>query len=297
MRLAQERRRGGGVRGRDGHVPHAIEETIRADDAFVRPRRFFFRRRDEERVDALGVGAEARDEIVGRDNVELRLRHLRQFGRYRLPGRLAHELVAAALHIVERDPLSDGGAVALLDDHALVEQPRERLLEVAQPHVVQGVRDKARVQQMEDGVLDAADVLVDRQPAIDDGGVENLRVVARGNEARVVPRRVDEGVHGVSLAPRRAAAFRTGGVDKPRVPGQRIAFPPGERHIERQCHRQLLLGHRHHAALIAVEHRNGRAPVALARDEPVAQAVAHHPLTDAALFDDVDDLLDRFRRR
>ena len=43
--------------------------------------------------------------------------------------------------------------------------------------------------------------------------------------------------------------------------------------ILRQEDRQLLLRHRHRAAVVAVDDRDRRAPVALARDEPVAQPV------------------------
>ena len=56
-------------------------------------------------------------------------------------------------------------------------------------------------------------------------------------------------------------------------------FSSGERPVagdldaRRQHHRQLLLRHRHHAALRAVDHRDRRAPVALPRDAPVLDAV------------------------
>src|ERR1019366_2210066 len=43
----------------------------------------------------------------------------------------------------------------------------------------------------------------------------------------------------------------------------------------RQHHRQLIVGHRHVAALLAVNQRNRTSPVALARYAPVAQAPLH----------------------
>ena len=55
-------------------------------------------------------------------------------------------------------------------------------------------------------MLDAADILVDRQPAIDDARLGRRLRVRRG-EAGEIPGRVDEGVHRVGLAPRRAAAL------------------------------------------------------------------------------------------
>ena len=77
-------------------------------------------RAHEEDVEPQRVGAVALDELVGRDDVALRLRHLR--------------------------------AVAV--DHPLVEQARERLAEADQAEVVQHLREEARVQQVQDRVLD-----------------------------------------------------------------------------------------------------------------------------------------------
>ena len=58
----------------------------------------------------------------------------------------------------------------------------------------------------------------------------------------------------------------------------------GRRHdrVGRQDHRQVLVGHGHDAARVAVDHRDRRAPVALAADQPVADAVVDRSLTDAA---------------
>ena len=57
---------------------------------------------------------------------------------------------------------------------------------------------------------------------------------------------------------------------------------PVNLHILRQQHRQLIVRHRHDAAFLAIEHRDRRAPVALAADAPVAQAVVDGALPDAA---------------
>src|SRR3546814_9022821 len=70
-------------------------------------------------------------------------------------------------------------------------------------------RPEARVEQVEDRMFDAADILVDGQPARDHCGVE--RLVRRGaGEAEEIPARIDEGVERVGLAHRRAAARRAG---------------------------------------------------------------------------------------
>ena len=59
------------------------------------------------------------------------------------------------------------------------------------------------------------------------------------------------------------------------------------------AHRQLALGHRHLAALGAVDDRDRRAPVPLARDQPVAQAEVLGGPARAALLEDLDDAADR----
>ena len=56
-----------------------------------------------------------------------------------------------------------------------------------------------------------------------------------------------------------------------------------------QQDRQVLLRHRHQAAAIAVDHRDRRAPVALAGEQPVAQAVVDRPVPAPLLVEPVDD--------
>ena len=97
-------------------------------------------------------------------------------------------------------------------------------------------------------------------------------VVVRIEVAQIVPRRLEERVHRVALAARRPAAFRAGRVDERRIARERRAFA-GDRHVGRQQDRQLVVGDRHFAAALAVDDRNRRAPIALPRDEPIAQAV------------------------
>ena len=121
------------ARGRhvDAQPPQPAEEAVHALDALVGPVGVLVRRPDEEDVAARGVGAVALDVADRADHVALRLGHLRPVAR----------------------------------DHPLREEPLERLLEVEQPHVRQRLHEEARVHQVQDRVLDAADVLVDRHPA------------------------------------------------------------------------------------------------------------------------------------
>ncbi len=127
-------------------------------------------------------------------------------------------------------------------------------------------------------MLDAADILVDGEPMIDRGAVRRRLRVRRG-EAGEVPGRVDEGVHRVGLALGRAAALRTIDVAPRRMVVERIAGPV-EIDVVGKRHRQVLAPDRHHAAGRTMDHRDRAAPIALARDAPVAQAEIHLPLAD-----------------
>src|SRR5437879_1816713 len=79
-----------------------------------------------------------------------------------------------------------------------------------EPEVGQGLGVEPGVEQMEDGVGDTADVLVDRHPVLDQGLVEGHIGRPRVAEAKEVPRRVDEGVQGVGLPLRRPTARGAG---------------------------------------------------------------------------------------
>jgi hypothetical protein len=81
----------------------------------------------------------------------------------------------------------------------------------ARADVAERPGEKARVEQVQDRVGDAADVLIDRHEV---AAASRRRGSCRPRvaEAQEVPRRVDEGVHRVGLARRRAAADRAGRV-------------------------------------------------------------------------------------
>jgi hypothetical protein len=64
-------------------------------------------------------------------------------------------------------------------DHALGEQAGERLVEVEQAAGRHGAGVEARVEQVQDRVLDAADVLVDGQPVVGRGPLEGAILRSR----------------------------------------------------------------------------------------------------------------------
>ncbi len=126
---------------------------------------------------------------------------------------------------------------------------------------------------MQDRVLDAADVLVDRQPAID-GGAGGRRFRVRVGEAGEIPRRIDEGVHRVGLAQARLAAERAGDVLPRRVAVERVAgLVDGD--VIGKADGQVAFRNRHDAMVRAMDDGDRAAPVALARNAPVAQAIVH----------------------
>ena len=124
----------------------------------------------------------------GLDHVALRLRHLRAV--------LAHH-------------------------HALREQVRRRLVILDQPDIAHHLGEEARIDQVQNRVLDAADVLIDRKPLRDLRRIERRRAVVRIAVAVEIPGRIDERVHGV--ASRGAHRRRTWDTSRSRTTAHRPA--------------------------------------------------------------------------
>ena len=214
-------------------------------------------RAHEERVHSHRVGAVPVRVVQRVDDVALRLRHL--------------------------------GPVRA--DHPLVEEPGERLAERAHAHLVHDLGEEPRVEEVEHGMLDAADVLVDGQPVVGDGALERLLVVGRIGIADEVPGRVDERVHRVRLAEGRTAALRTGRVDPVLCGRERRAALRGDLGDVGQENGELVVRHGHLPTRGAVDDRDRTAPVALPREEPVAQAIPDRRLSEPALGEPGDDPL------
>src|SRR5579884_466440 len=151
---------------------HAAQEAVHAFDPGVVPIEIFLRRRGEERKQASRVGAVLIDDGLRIDYISLVLGH---FG-------------------------------AFTDDHALREQALHRFAVLDQPQIPHDLSEKAGIDQMQNGVLDAADVLVDRKPVTDLPGIEGPLAVVWVAIAVEIPRRIDEGIHGIRFAFRGASA-------------------------------------------------------------------------------------------
>ena len=179
----------------------------------------------------------------------------------------AAPLVLARIEMVEHHALTQQAGEGLVEGHqAAGRVGSHRALDIAHH-----AGPEARIEQMQHRMLDAADVLVHRHPVIG-AFVDHRRVVARRAVAHVVPGRIDEGVHGVGFAACGLAAGRADTLQEAFVFGQRIAAAVGYQ-IVWQHHRQLVIRHRDRTAVGAVDDRDRRAPIALARDAPVAQPV------------------------
>src|SRR5690606_18142706 len=94
-----------------------------------------------------------------------------------------------------------------MHDHALGEQTLERLLHVDMAGLSHGARKEARIEEMEDRMLDAADILIDGEPVIGRLRVGRIILPGRG-EAYEIPAGINERIHGVRLAARIGTALR-----------------------------------------------------------------------------------------
>ena len=128
-------------------------------------------------------------------------------------------------------------------------------------------------------MLDTANILADRQPRLYFVRIKWF-VAGLAGKTDEVPAGVGECIQRVGFAARR---FLTIGAFH-MLPG-RVAIKRVARHVETdilwQDNRQLRTRHRQHAAELAVDNRNRRAPIALAADTPVTQAVLRLPLAPA----------------
>src|SRR3954464_2860285 len=136
-------------------------------------------------------------------------------------------------------------------------------------------------------MLDTADILADRKPALGLGAVERP-ILGLAGEADEVPGGIDERVERVGLASTAAAARGAIHLRPGRVAVERIAGLI-EADIVRKHHRKLVARHRHGSAAVAMDDRDRSPPVTLARHAPVSQTPDDRPLAPAFLLGPGDD--------
>ena len=256
---------------------------MRALDPGVRPLQRLLGRCGEHHEETRGIGAVLLDQRLRVHAVVLRLGHGGQFVLERRAVGLEGGAGDLSLGVAPQVDLAFPEVVlaaalgfleeGVVEHHALGQQMGEGFAVVHQAQVAHHLGPEARIEQVQDGVFDTADVLVHRHPVI--GFVIDHAVAAElAGVARVVPGRIDEGVHGVGFTPCRLAA--PGAIDMQEIVAlaERIARAVGHA-VLGQHHRKLLVGYRHRTAVVAVDDGDRAAPVALARHAPVAQPPLH----------------------
>ncbi len=137
-----------------------------------------------------------------------------------------------------------------------------------------------------------ADIFVNRAHAVDQILIEGFLVIFIIDKTELVPAGADKGVQSVRVTQGRTLAGGTACLHKLLALAQGGFAIWCEGHIIRQFHRQLVFRYRNHATLVTVDNGDWCAPVALAGDQPVTQAVIYPGLAHAPGIETVQDGLD-----
>ena len=125
---------------------------------------------------------------------------------------------------------------------------------------------------MKNRVLHATYVLINStisKPVLSDFRVEGSVIVMCIGVTVEIPRGIHECVHGVCFALRRSAALWTPRIEIFRDPAERRTPCQRNVNVVGKNDGQIFLGNRNNAVLLAIEHWDRRAPVALAGDAPI----------------------------
>ena len=193
----------------------------------------------------------------------LRLRHLFK-QHFELTSILRIDRVSLVDNLSWRD-VATGARISVGHalNHSLRQQPLERFIDGDEAAILQCLGEEPRIQKVENRVLYTSHVLLNGKPASDGFRIKGQICVARIREAKEIPRRTHEGVHGVRLP---SSGFATGWaadidpVIKSREGG---TAPPLQIDVLGKSHRQLISGHWLGPAVRAVDDRNRTTPVAL----------------------------------
>ena len=143
------------------------------------------------------------------------------------------------------------------------QEVRERFVNLDKTGITQDLHKETGIKQMEDGMFNAADILVHAHPMIDRFMAEGCLIVMGIGVTQIVPARADEGIHRIQFTRCRAAAFRAGAVHEGFARSKRALGAGRKLDICRQFYRQILFRDEDFAALRAIDDRNGCAPIAL----------------------------------
>ncbi|CCK15121.1 conserved hypothetical protein [Cronobacter universalis NCTC 9529] len=269
-------------------TPDAFQEAVCAFHAGFLPLKRHIRRGGEHHEQTHGVGAVTLNHLLRVDAVVFGLRHFAHAGIHQLMARGVARFHDAAFLIALDDGVFRGDPVTFAvrahvvervrQHHALAQQLFRWFVRVHHTRVAHQLVEEAEVEQVHDGVFDAADINIDRQPVVGRFLIQHAFFVLRAGVARVVPGGFHEGVEGVGFTQRRLAV--NGRFRPLRVCFNRAGDAVHD-HIFRQDHRQLIGRRRHNGAVFQGHHRDWRAPVTLTGNPPVAQAIVHFALAHA----------------
>ena len=160
-----------------------------------------------------------------------------------------------------------------MGDHALGKQRVERFNRGRGQMAtnLHGARKEARIEQVQNRMFYAADILIDVHPITGFSHIRRCGGIG-GREARVIPRGIHESIHCVGLAAGLLAASGAGTVAPGRMAIQWV--PRNVKcHIVGQADRQVFFFFWHYAAAVTMHHWNRTAPITLSTQAPIAQTI------------------------
>ena len=244
MGLATKRFEGSRVRVAFGwlqeHSPNTAQPAAVAFDASAAPRSAHFPAAKEDEISTDGIRAISPHQVIRGDDITTAL---------------AHFLAVFAQH------------------HSLVAQLQHRFVPARNSAIAGGFVEEAGVDEVHGGMFGTAGVCIHGHPIVVLLRVKRTLVVIGAEVTQVIPRGAHEGVHGVGLALSRTATRRTGGKAPGGVEFERALAGGEPLHVIREQDGQLVFRDGDGATTRAVNYRDGRAPVALAGNQPVVEAI------------------------
>ena len=187
--------------------------------------------------------------------------------------------VTFTTHLIRAQPCSIGILIGLVRHHALRKQRGKRLFHVDHADMAERTRPETGVEQMQNRVLDTANILVNRQPFFRSRTVKGL-VMRLACKADEVPAGIDKRIERVGFAARLLMTFGAVDLAPGRVTIERVAGDV-KADVFGQFYRQLVIRHGDRATCLTMDDRDWRAPITLARNAPVAQAILRLALAPA----------------
>ena len=174
------------------NAEHALREAISAGDTRFRPFHIALWRIVGKDEPARGIGTVFRNDGARVHRIALGFRHgLNPANRHGF-GAALHGRAAGAIggdgevNFFRIKPAAISALIAFMLDHALRKQARKGFFHGKMPRFLHGAGEEARIEQVQNRVFNAANILINRQPAIHGALDHRLRRAGRA-EARVIP--------------------------------------------------------------------------------------------------------------